>query len=123
MTLRADLAAALKPLLPARTKIIDVPRSLDGIETQRPVVMLYRERMEKAPNALGDYFNTFALWIVSPNIDPVRAESQLDAMLEEVIPALDAVDWLNWNYAERSTFGDAQAPAYKIELIVVGNKG
>jgi len=123
MTVRADLAAALKPLLPARTKIVDVPRSLDGVETQRPVIMLYRERVEKAPNALGDYFNTFALWIISPNVDPKRAEDQLDNMLEDVIPALDELTWLNWNFAERSTFGDNQAPAYKIELIVVGNKG
>lgn len=123
MTIRADLAAALKPLLPSNIKIVDVPRSLDGIETTRPVLMLYRERLEKAPNAIGDYFNTFALWIISPNVDPSRAETQLDNMLDDVIPALDSVDWLNWNFAERSTFGDNQAPAYKIELIVVANKG
>jgi hypothetical protein len=122
MTVRADLSAALKPLLPARVKIVDVPRGLDGVETQRPVVMLYRERVEKAPNALGDYFNTFALWIVSPNVDPKRSEDQLDNLLDEVIPALDELTWLNWSSAERSTFGDSQAPAYKIELTVVTDK-
>lgn len=122
MSVRSDLAAALKPLLPPRTKIIDVPRSLDGIETSRPVVMLYRERVEKAPNAIGAYFNTFALWIISPNVDTSRAEDQLDNMLDEVISALDELSWLNWSNAQRSTFGDAQAPAYQVELTIVTNK-
>lgn len=122
MSIRSDLAAALKPLLPAGTKIVDVPRGLDGIETARPVVMLYRERLEKAPNAIGAYFNTFALWIVSPNVDPRRAEDQLDNMLDEVIVALDSLSWLNWANAERSTFGDNQAPAYKVELTIVTDK-
>lgn len=123
MTVRSDLAAALKPLLPRNVKIVDVPRGLDGIETSRPVIMLYRETVEKAPNAQGSYFNTFAVWIISPNVDPKRAEDQLDAMLDEVIPALDAIAWLNWSKAERSTFGDNQAPAYKIDLTIITNKG
>lgn len=123
MTVRSDLAAALKPLLPPRTKIVDVPRSLDGIETSRPVVLLYRESVTKAPNSIGAYFNTFALWIISPNTDLSRAENQLDTMLDEVITALDTVTWLNWSSAERSVFADNQAPAYRLELNVITNKG
>lgn len=122
MTVRSELAAALKPLLPRQTKIVDTPRSIDGLETNRPVVMLYRETLTKAPNAIGDYFSTFALWIISPGIDPVRAENALDSLLDQVIVALDQVSWLNWTAAERSVFGDNQAPAYKINLTVVTNK-
>lgn len=122
MTIRSDLAAALKPLLPARIKIIDTPRSIDGLESNKPVIMLYRETLAKAPNAIGTYFNTFALWIISPAIDPVRAENALDDLLDEVVVALDQITWLNWTTAERSVFGDNQAPAYKVNLTIIGNK-
>lgn len=122
MTVRSELAAALKPLLPPRTKIIDTPRSIDGLEANKPVVMLYRETLTKAPNAIGDYFSTFALWIISPGVDPVRAENALDNLLDQVVVALDQVSWLNWTGAERSVFGDNQAPAYKVNLTVVTNK-
>ena len=122
MSIRSDLAAALKPLLPARTKIIDTPRSIDGLESKTPVVMVYRETLAKAPNAIGTYFNTFALWIISPGVDPIRAENALDDLLDEVVVALDQISWLNWTTAERSVFGDNQAPAYKVNLTVIGNK-
>ena len=122
MSVRSDLAAALKPLLPATIKIIHVPRGLDGVETNRPVVMLYREGVTKAPNGQGFYLNDFALWLISPNIDPTRAEDSLDNLLDEVIAALDPLDWVNWSQVERSTFGDNQAPAYKITLQIVTNR-
>lgn len=122
MSIRSELVAALKPLLPNSVKFVDVPRGLDGIESSRPVVLLYRERIAKAPNAQGSYFNTFALWVISPNVDPRRAEDQLDNMLDQVITALDGVSWLNWVNADRSVFGDNQAPAYRVELQVISQK-
>lgn len=122
MSVRSELAAALKPLLPNTVKIIDVPRSIDGMESKRPVVMLYRESRAKAPNALGDYFDTFALYVVTPGVDTRRSEDALDDTLDAVIAALDAIKWLQWTSAERSLFGDNQAPAYKITLTIVYNK-
>lgn len=118
-TLRAQLASELKALLPNTVKIVDVPRGLDGIEAKRPVVMLYRTSVQKAPNGIGSFFNTFSLWIVSPNIDPKRSEDQLDEMLDVVLAALFEVSWLKWSTATRSTFGDQQAPAYEITLEVI----
>lgn len=122
MSVRSELAAALKPLLPATIKIIDVPRSIDGMESKRPVVLLYRETREKAPNAIGDYFDTFALYVVTPGVDVRRSEDALDDTLDQVIDALDQITWLQWTTAERSLFGDNQAPAYKITLTIVYNK-
>lgn len=122
MGARAQLAAALKPLLPPQVKIVDVPRSLDGIETNKPVLLLYREKLEKAPNAIGDYLATFALWVVTPGIDPKRAEDALDNTLDDIILALDRINFVHWTSAERSTFGDAQAPAYRIDLTVITSK-
>lgn len=119
---RSDLADALKPLLPAAYKIVDVPRSLDGLEAKRPVVLLYRESREKAPNALGDYIDTFSLYVVSPIINPVKGEDVLDDALDAVIDALDTISWLNWTTAERSLFGDAMAPAYKVTISIAYNK-
>ena len=122
MSVRSELAALLKPLLPASIKIIDVPRSIDGIEAKRPVVMLFRESRAKAPNALGDYLDTFTMYVVTPGIDTRRSEDALDDTLDQVIEALDTITWLNWSNAERSIFGDNQAPAYKITLTIAYNK-
>lgn len=122
MSVRSELADALKPLLPNSIKIIDVPRSIDGIESKRPVVMLYRESRAKAPNALGDYLDTFTMYVVTPGVDVRRAEDALDDTLDQVINALDTITWLNWSNAERSVFGDNQAPAYKITLVIAYNK-
>lgn len=122
MSLRSELIAALKPLLPAKTKLVDIPRSIDGLESGRPVIMVYRENVTKAPNGIGTYFNSFALWIVNPGADPSRAEDALDVLLDQVIEALDTLKWLNWTNAERSVFGDNQAPAYKITLQLVSEK-
>lgn len=122
MSVRSELAAALKPLLPASIKIIDVPRSIDGIEAKRPVIMLYRESRAKAPNSMGDYFDTFALYVITPGVDTRRSEDALDNTLDQVVDALDQIKWLNWSIAERSVFGDNQAPAYKITLTIVYNK-
>lgn len=122
MSVRSELADALKPLLPASVKIIDVPRSIDGMEAKRPVVLLYRESRSKAPNALGDYFDTFAMYVVTPGVDTRRSEDALDDTLDSVIEALDAIKWVQWTTAERSLFGDNQAPAYKITLTIVYNK-
>lgn len=119
---RAQLAAALKPLLPASVRIIDVPRSVDGVESKKPVVILYRESRSKAPNAQGDYFDAFTMWVISPIIDPRRAEDGLDNLLDDVLLALDDLDGLNWKTAERSVFGDNQAPAYKIALTIAVKK-
>ena len=117
-SVREQLADLLKPLLPSNVKIIDVPRSVDGIEAKKPVIIIYRETRGKAPNAVGDYMDTFTLWVVSPFVDVRRAEDGLDDLLDEVLLALDTITWLNWSTAERSMFGDQQAPAYKISLSV-----
>ena len=122
MSVRSQVANALRPLLPTNMRIIDVPRSLDGVDANRPVVLLYRDRLEKAPNAQGAYFSTISLWIITPNIDTVRAEDALDNALDDVIVALDQLVWANWRTAERSIFGDAQAPAYRIDLQVATTK-
>jgi hypothetical protein len=122
MGTRQQLAAALKPLLPPRVKLVDVPRSLDGIEANKPVVILYREKRSKAPNSIGSYTDTFTLWIITPGLDPQRAETALDDLLDDVVLAIDGIQWITWSSADRSTFGDQQAPAYRIDLTVIANK-
>jgi hypothetical protein len=121
-SVRQQLADLLKPLLPSNVKIIDVPRSVDGVEAKKPVIIIYRETRAKAPNAIGDYMDTFTLWVISPFVDVRRAEDGLDDLLDEVLLALDTITWLNWSTAERSMFGDQQAPAYKINLSVTVTK-
>jgi len=122
MSVRSQVSDALRALLPANMRVIDVPRSLDGMEANRPVVLLYRDRLEKAPNAQGAYLSTISLWIITPKIDTIKGEDELDAALDIVVAALDTILWANWRTAERSIFGDAQAPAYRIDLQVATTK-
>jgi hypothetical protein len=119
MTLRAQIATELAAVLPSNIKIVDNPRSLDGVEAKRPVVQLYRSRLSKAANALGTYQHTFSIWLVSPNIDPRRSDDTLDEYLDILLPALGTIQYLNWTDAVRSVYGDQQAPAYEITATVL----
>lgn len=119
MTLRAEIAALLEAALPSNIKIVDNPRSLDGVEAKRPVVQLYRQSLEKAPNAVGTYVHTFAIWLISPNIDPRRSDDNLDEYLDLLLPALDSIPSLRWTTAARSVYGDQQAAAYEITATVL----
>jgi hypothetical protein len=119
MTLRAQIATALAANLPANVKIIDNPRSLDGVEAKRPVVQLYRTRLAKAPNALGTLQHTFAIWLISPNVDPRKSDDNLDEYLDVVLDAINAIQYVTWTDAVRSVYGDQQAPAYEITANVI----
>jgi hypothetical protein len=119
MSLRSQIAAELAAALPSNIKIIDNPRSIDGMEAKRPVVQLYRSRLSKAANAIGTYQHSFSIWLISPNIDPRRSDDNLDEYLEILLPALSSIQYLNWTEAVRSVYGDAQAPAYEITATVL----
>lgn len=121
MSTRKQLVEQLKPLLP-KIKIIDVPRTLDAVEARKPVIQIYRERRAKARNSMGDYQDTFALWIIAPGADVNRVETDLDTLLDEVTLAIDAISWIAWTSAERSVYGDQQQHAYRIDLTVYANK-
>lgn len=120
MNSRKAFAAAIRKQLGRRYKVIDHPRNLDAVETKRPVVMLIRTEMKPAANAQGAYLNEIAVWIIEPKT--IDAEDALDDALEDVILALDAFPGVLWTSAERSTYGDDEQPAYRIQTTTVSTK-
>ena len=113
---RAQLAAAIAPLLPANVLIIAHPKEIDAIPgTVRAVIMLSRTEIH-APKNAGAYRQTIELVVIEPRTDQEgTSEDALDDTTDEIILALAKVPWLAWETATRAVYADTY-PAYKFEI-------
>lgn len=118
MTARAELAAALTPLLPARVQLIDHPKDLDAIPARvRAVIMLSRTEIS-CPTIAGRLMQSVELIVIEPTIDQEgRSEDALDEITDDIIIALTKIPWLAWETATRSTYA-GKHPAYKFTLTI-----
>lgn len=100
---RHAVAAALTDVLPTTYKVVPDPRSLGELDPSKSCyVQIVRQRIRRAPaNPLGDYQESFEVWVIEPNVDPANSEDNLDDKLQEVIDAIDSIRWLGWTSAER----------------------
>ena len=123
MTVRQTLADALAPHLPNHWRVLPWADSLDRIDTHRPVLMLYRERV--TPSDVGTFThldNHMALWLLSPHVRPGTVDDDLDDNLDTLISALDQITWARWSEAERGTWGDEQYAGYKVAATITTSK-
>lgn len=119
-SIRAQLAASLKPLLSTGWRIIDHQDNLDTFTS--PVVMLKQQEIEPAPAApAGAHIVTLVVTIADPKTDPGPAEDSLDENVDNLIHALDSIDYLNWTKATKVLFQDRYL-AYDINLEVISRK-
>lgn len=113
MGARAQLAVALRGVLPSTVHIVDNPtqdQTADAVLVQ--LVRTTVRRHEKAP--AGQWLASFDVWVVVPHLDSADGgEDVLDDALDDVLEILDGLGWLLWEQAERTTYGDGRA-AYKI---------
>jgi len=100
-------------------RVIPAPVDLDAVTA--PTVVLYREKVEPSPAALGKRLSTLAVWVLDPRQDPRAAEDPLDASLDDVLAALDSDASLAWAEAERGTYAD-KWPAYRITLTIIESR-
>lgn len=115
MTVRSDLAAALKDELPNVYRIIPYAKNLDRIDKGRPIVMLYRESVEPSATLPAHHLtNTITVWILHPEVKPGDVDDALDNSLDIVIAALDATRLTTWSRAERGLWGDDEYNGFKI---------
>lgn len=115
---RQELAAALKPLLPSKWRIVDSSTNLDALSTT--VVVLKQLRIERAPAApAGAHSIGFVVTVASPLPDSQRAEDDLDDSVNALIHAID-VAGISWTLAEKVMFDNYLA--YDITLTVVSTK-
>ena len=115
MTLRSDLAAQLKPVLPKAWKIIPYAANLDA---QKGIVVLFSQtavqNLEQAPSFLS---HTFSIFIIDPRTDPSTVEDSLDDSVGEVLWALKGLPFLVFDRADRVTFDNSQA--WEIHITVL----
>lgn len=116
-SLRQDLDAALKPVLPTKWKLYGYADEIDP--PLHPVVMIRQSKVERSPAApSGIWQHTIAVFVMVPQTDPERAEDALDNALDTLIECIEDLSFpgLTWTGAERVTAGNL--PAYEISLTI-----
>lgn len=106
MSVRSQLEATLKPLLPKRWKLIPYQDNVDELETT--TVMFKLLRMENATETPISAFKfTFAITVVEPGNDMVKVEAALDDHVEDLWQLLEKkIPWTKPTLAEKVGFGD-----------------
>ena len=117
MSVRADLAAALKPLLPRRWKIVDTSSNLDRLSI--PVVMLKQLELEPAPRApRSQVLVSYVVTIIDPHEGVENADAALDDGVIDLFRALQSIPFTNPTKATKVTFQDKYL-AYDLTVEVV----
>lgn len=113
-TVRADLAAELTAALAGEpgVVVVDHGRSIDQVITRTVMVVL--DTVEQGVPPRRYRAHTLSVWVIVPGTQPGAADTDLDALLDQVLDALDDSAVVTWTTAERSLYGDAQAHAYRI---------
>jgi len=115
MTIRADLAAALRPLLPKAWKLIDNESAVD--QGNAIVVRLSQQGFRPLPEApIGHILVDFVVTITVTGTNPARMEDDLDVGTGELIDAIDHIPggFIAWRTA--SKIGNDSTLGYDIEL-------
>lgn len=116
MTARQLVVAALEAALaPQDVTVMAYSRSVDNIARNTVMVRVDEVRPSTNPQAFREY--TFALLVLVPQTEPGVADAELDALLEDVLHAIDQSDLPVWTLASRASF-EERFPAYEIALTI-----
>jgi alcohol dehydrogenase YqhD (iron-dependent ADH family) len=100
VSLRSDIAEVLKAELPAEYHVMAYLKTLDN--TSRPVVMIHRSEVTKAPMHHLDHAVT--LHVLVPETLGEEAEDAADKALESVLRLVEQMNNLDWTKAERASY-------------------
>jgi hypothetical protein len=100
VSLRSDIADVLTAELPADYAVMAYVKSLDN--TSRPVVMVHRSKITKAP--LGHLDHAVTLHVLVPETLGEAAEDAADKALETVLALVERMDRLDWTGADRAPY-------------------
>lgn len=110
-TVRTDVAAAIAAALPD-VDVIAWPRSADVPNARR--VVLGTASVEPAGTACPWRTVKLDAWCVTPYTDPGPADDDLEALLADVLDALDAAG-IAWTTADRGVWLDSY-PAFRVTI-------
>lgn len=120
MTVRSDLAALLKPLLPKTWKI--VPFAEDYTVGTHHVVMLVPQTITRAPEApMGVLRHTYNVIVIEPKTDPEKAEDSLDDAVGQLLHAIEVTPGIGFSEATRTVWNDSN-PSWDISMSVYSQK-
>lgn len=118
-SIRKQLHDALAPHLPG-VKLVPSSRALDTLD--RKVVQISLMELSRLPEApLGKHRATFTVTVVTPLTTPQRAEDELDALVGDLVQAIDGIDWLSWESARKVLYSDRYL-AYDVTVFAVAEK-
>lgn len=121
---RTRLVADLKAALPDM-RIIAAADPPDRIT--RPTLLVYQSTVTKSEQfGLGHQNVELAAWLLSGIESTEAAEGQLEGALDELMVALQPINWVHWQSAERLTFGPDEGPqfhGYKLTLTAIRQIG
>lgn len=115
--LRADVTAQIKALAPKRWVFIPYQKAVEPIKV--PTVMLSLQNYKRHPQA---GFNpnmrqvTYELLLMEPTQDPGKSDDALDDELIDLLAAIDQIEGIDWDTAQRGLDPSAQYPAYIITI-------
>jgi hypothetical protein len=117
-SLRAQIKAALKPLLPNSWDIYDY--ETDPTVETRPALVIRSRSITQTPAAPGSsYTVSFVLSLYEPKTDPSTREDALEEKLSLLTAALADLPGLVWTSADKALAPDNSHLIYDIALTVL----
>ena len=115
-SIRDTLVDELRRILGANVHVIPYQDNADALD--RRTVMVKQTTISPLPEApQGQLRVDYVLTFITPNIDPAKAERDLDQWVPQSLADL-AVSWLSWTSAEKVLF-DPQNLAYDVAVFVL----
>lgn len=125
MLARDVIVALLSAHVPSGVDVIAYARNIDPPSRSTVMVRIDKVTPSRAASALWEV--TAALVLVSAKVTPGAGDDELDALLQDVLYALDQQDVANalsWTEANRAVYGepDPTNPAYEVVVTAFINK-
>jgi hypothetical protein len=119
MTLaRSALVDALVGVLPADVDVEGYAR-LNLSTISRPRVLIRLDEVRPEVSSQGHRRYTFAVVLVTPLTETPAADDQLDALLEDVLFALESLTTVGFESATRAVFDATETPCYELRCYMI----
>lgn len=115
-SVRDSLVDELRRILGSSVHVIPYQDNVDALD--RRTVMVKQTTIARLPESpAGQLRVDYVLTFISPNVDPAKAERDLDQWVPQTLADL-RVSWLAWTSAEKVLF-DPQNLAYDVAAFVL----
>jgi hypothetical protein len=115
-SIRDALVEELRLVLGSRVHVIPYQDNVDALD--RRTVMVKQTTISPLPEApSGQLRVDYVLTFITPNVDPAKAERDLDQWVPQTLADL-SMSWLSWSSAEKTLF-DPQNLSYDVQAFVL----